>query len=76
MTWKIPLFKIYWDETDIKTVNDAVKKGMFWAIDSNIEKFEEMNAKYIEAKYCAVFNSGTSALHPVLLAHDIKKATR
>lgn len=26
MTWKIPLFKIYWDETDIKTVNDAIKK--------------------------------------------------
>lgn len=46
---------------------------MFWAIGPNIEKFEEMAAKYIGAKYCAVFNSGTSALHAVLLAHDIKK---
>ncbi len=73
MNWKIPLFKIYWDNEDIKMVNNAIKKGMFWAIGPEIEKFEKMIAEYIGTKYCAVFNSGTSALHAVLLAHGIKK---
>ncbi len=73
MTWKIPLFKIYWDEKDINNVVDAVKAGMNWAVGSNIEKFEKMIAEYIGAKYCVVFNSGTSALHAALLAYDIKE---
>jgi len=25
MTWKIPLFKIYWDEEDVEAVTEAVK---------------------------------------------------
>jgi len=73
MTWKIPLFKIYWDEEDVKRVSDAIKAGMNWAVGPNIEKFEKMIAEYIGAKYCAVFNSGTSALHAALLAHEIKQ---
>jgi perosamine synthetase len=73
MTWKIPLFKIYWDEEDIKAVTEAIKRGMNWAVGSNIEKFEDMIAKYIGTKHCVVFNSGTSALHAALLAYGIKK---
>ena len=73
MTWKIPLFKIYWDDEDVQMVNDAIKKGMFWAIGLNIERFEEMISEYIGTKYSVVFNSGTSALHAALLAYDIKE---
>lgn len=73
MPWKIPLFKIYWDNEDIRMVNNALKKGMFWAIGPEIEKFEKMLAEYIGTKYAIAFNSGTSALHTALLAHDIKK---
>ena len=73
MTWKIPLFKIYWDEEDIKAVTEAIKWGMNWAVGSNVEKFEKMIAEYIGAKYCVVFNSGTSALHAALLAYGIKE---
>ena len=73
MTWKIPLFKIYWDKEDIKAVTEAIKGGMNWAVGSNVEKFEKMIAKYIGAKYCVVFNSGTSALHATLLAYGIKE---
>ena len=73
MTWKIPLFKIYWDKEDIKAVTEAIKGGMNWAVGSNVEKFEKMIAKYIGAKYCVVFNSGTSALHVTLLAYGIKE---
>ena len=73
MTWKIPLFKIYWDEEDINNVVDAVKAGMNWAVGSNIEHFEKMMAEYLRGKYCVVFNSGTSALHAALLAYGIKQ---
>ena len=71
--WKIPLFKIYWDEEDIKNVTEAIKAGMNWAVGSNIEKFEKMMAEYIGTKYCVVFNSGTSALHAALLTYNIKE---
>lgn len=64
---------MYWDKDDVKSITDATKAGMYWAIGPNIEKFEKMICKYIGTRYCAVFNSGTSGLHAVLLAHNIKK---
>lgn len=73
MKWKIPLFKIYWDEEDVKSVTETIKAGMYWAEGDNIPKFEKMISKYIGTKYCVVFNSGTSALHAALLAYDIKQ---
>ena len=71
MNWKIPLFKIYWDEADIELVKESIQRGMFWAAGPNIEKFEGMLSEYIGKKYAVVFNSGTSALHAVLLAYGI-----
>ncbi len=71
MNWKIPLFNIYWDEEDIRMTTEAIKKGMYWTAGPNIEAFERMIAKYIGTKHCLVFNSGTSALHAILLAYDI-----
>lgn len=71
MNWKIPLFKIYWDEEDIEMVNEAIRRGMFWAIGPNIEKLEQMLSEYTGAKRALVFNSGTSALHAVMLAYNI-----
>jgi perosamine synthetase len=71
MNWKIPLFKIYWDEEDIEMVKETIRRGMSWAIGPNIEKFEEMLSRYVGMKYALVFNSGTSALHAVLLASGV-----
>ncbi len=71
--WKIPLFQIYWDEEDVKLTSEAIKKGMDWAIGSNVEIFEENVSKYVGTKYSLTFNSGTSALHAALLAHGIEK---
>jgi len=73
MDWKIPLFKIYWDEEDIRMSNEAIRRGMFWAIGPNVEKFEDMLSRYIGTNYALVFNSGTSALHATLLAYGIGK---
>jgi perosamine synthetase len=71
--WKIPLYKIYWDEEDVNGIIETIKRGMFWAIGPNIEKFEGVVADYVGAKYAVAFNSGTSALHAILLAYDIKE---
>jgi len=73
MSWKIPLFKIYWDEQDVKNVTQVIRSGMYWAEGPNILGFENRIAEYIGAKYCLVFNSGTSALHALFLAYGIKQ---
>lgn len=71
MKRETPLFKIYWDEEDIELTSEAIRKGMHWAAGPNIVAFEGMVSQYMGAKYCLAFNSGTSALHAVLLAHNI-----
>lgn len=73
MTWKIPLFKIYWDDDDLKHVNKEIESGMNWAVGPQVPEFEQLLADEINSKYAVTFNSGTSALHALLIAHDIKK---
>ena len=69
--WKIPLYKVFTDEYDIKQISNVLKRGMDWAIGPEIEKFESSVAQYIERKYCVAFNSGTSAGHAALIALGI-----
>ncbi|MCK4736793.1 MAG: DegT/DnrJ/EryC1/StrS family aminotransferase [Methanophagales archaeon] len=73
MTWKIPLFKIYWDDKDVEAVTKAIKAGMNWAVCPNVVNFEKLIANYVGTKYALTFNSGTSALRAALLAQGIKK---
>jgi len=73
MMWKVPLFKIYWDNDDVQSVTETIKKGMYWAVGPNIEKIEKKIAEYIGTRYAVVFNSGTSALHAAILAHGIRR---
>ncbi|MGQ9788759.1 MAG: DegT/DnrJ/EryC1/StrS family aminotransferase [Candidatus Hadarchaeaceae archaeon] len=70
-SWKIPLFKIYWDEEDVRAVTSAIKKGMYWAAGPDIDEFEKRISEYIGKRYSVTFNSGTSALHATLLAYGI-----
>lgn len=70
--WKIPLYKIYWDEEDRKSVTKVIERGSYWAIGSEIEEFEKLTADYAERRYGFSFNSGTSALHAILLAYNLK----
>ncbi|MCR4335264.1 MAG: DegT/DnrJ/EryC1/StrS family aminotransferase [archaeon] len=67
----IPLFKIYWDEADVKSVESVIRRGTYWATGPEIAEFEKNIAKYIGRAYCVAFNSGTSALHCMLLAYNI-----
>lgn len=72
MVWKIPLFRIYWDKEDIEAVKRVIKSGKYWAVGDEIEEFEKKIAEFVGTKYALTFNSGTSALHSLLLAHDVK----
>jgi len=73
MTWEIPLFKMYWDDDDVASVSNTIKSGMSWAAGPDVSAFEQEIAHYIGTNYCLTFNSGTSALHAVLMAHGIGK---
>lgn len=72
MKWKIPLFKIYFDEEDVEAVNGVIRSGMSWAVGKEITNFENKIAEFVGTKHALVFNSGTSALHALLLAHDVR----
>ena len=67
----IPLFKIYNDPSDIKWVTSTIKKGTSWAIGPEIIEFEARIAEYLNIKNVVTLNSGTSALHVALVAHNI-----
>ena len=69
----IPLFKIYWDEEDVEMIHSVIKRGAYWTTGQNVEEFEKTISEYVGLKYCVTFNSGTSALHSILLAYDIKE---
>lgn len=69
--WRVPLFKIYWDEEDVELVSSVLKAGASWTAGLQITQFEEALCDYLGIKYCVTFNSGTSALHAGLLAHGI-----
>lgn len=73
MDWEIPLVRMYWDEQDVAEISAAIRSGVSWAIGPNVEKFEQGIAEYIGTRHALVFNSGTSALHAVLLAYGIGK---
>jgi len=72
LDYKIPLFRIYWDENDVNAVSEVIRRGSQWAEGPEIKQFEEKLAEYLNAKYVTTFNSGTSAMHAALLAMDIK----
>ena len=71
MAKKYPLFDIYWDKEDIQTVTRIIKRGSYWAAGPEIQEFEKKLSKYFNTKYVVTFNSGTSALHAILLAYEI-----
>jgi len=39
--WKIPLYKVSNDSSEIKAVSKVIKRGMDWAIGPEIEELEK-----------------------------------
>lgn len=73
MTWKIPMFKIFWDDADVAAVGRVIKRGMNWTCGPESNEFEKKLAEYIGTKHAVIFNSGTSALHAAIWAHKIRE---
>jgi perosamine synthetase len=73
MNWKVPLFKMYWDAQDIVAVTKVIKRGSYWTMGPEIQALENSIACFLGKKQGITFNSGTSALHAMLLANHIKK---
>ena len=71
MSWKIPLYKVYWDNDDVDGVTRVIRRGSYWTTGEEIREFEDIVSDYVGVKHAVSFNSGTSALHAVLLAHGI-----
>ena len=68
----IPYGRQYIDTQDIKSVTRALKSNLI-TTGSYVKKFEDKVSKFLNAKYVASCNSGTSALHLALMAIDLKK---
>jgi len=71
--WKVPLYRIFTDEEDVKSVNKVLKRGRQWAIGPEIQEFEDAICKFVGTNYAVVVNSGTSGLHAALQAYGIGK---
>ena len=70
--WKIPLYKIYTDEEDLNMITKIIKRGSEWAIGPEIEELETLIKNYVGVDYCLTLNSGTSSLHALLIAYEIR----
>lgn len=72
MKKKYPWFDIAWEEEDIEAISKVIRRGTFWAAGPEIKQFESTLEKYFDMKHALVFNSGTSALHSLLISYNIK----
>ena len=71
MIWKIPLFEIYWEKDDVQSVSRIIRRGNYWTTGPETVQLEQKIAEYTGSKYALTFNSGTSALHADLIAHQV-----
>lgn len=67
----IPVANVTTGEEDAKSVYDVVKSGWI-SKGKKVDEFEEKFALEVGAKHALAVNNGTSALHVVLAALDIK----
>ncbi len=69
--WKIQLFKLNYDDREVKAVADVVKSGWITMGERTIE-FEKKFAEFLDKDVkCTAVSNGTAALHMALLALEI-----
>jgi perosamine synthetase len=71
--WKIPLYKIYFDDDDVNAVSSVIKRGMNWTGGPSVPAFEKEIAQAVHRQYSVAFNSGTSGQLAILQALHIGK---
>jgi UDP-4-amino-4,6-dideoxy-N-acetyl-beta-L-altrosamine transaminase len=67
----IPYARQWIEEDDIEIVNNVLK-GDWLTQGPTVDAFEQAIAKYVGAKYCVAFNSGTAALHAAMYAAGVQ----
>ena len=74
MMIKMHDFKVQYNKIKDKIDNSvqSVLNDSAFSSGKYVEKFENEFSNYIGSNYCVAVNNGTSALHAVLLALDIK----
>ena len=73
MAWKVPLFKIYSDSSDVDAVRAVLERGAYWTMGPEVEELERLVAREVGVRYAVSFSNGTCALHAAMLAHGIGK---
>ncbi len=68
--WKIPLFKLSFDEKEQTAVSIVLDRGWL-TIGQENQKFEMEYGKYHNSNYCLTVNSGTAALHLAIITVGI-----
>jgi len=69
--WKIQLFKLNFDDQEVKAVSDVVAGGWLSMGEETIS-FEESFGSFLgKDVYCKAVSNGTAALHMALLALDV-----
>ncbi|HVP35898.1 MAG TPA: DegT/DnrJ/EryC1/StrS family aminotransferase, partial [Terriglobales bacterium] len=71
MKWKIPLFDLDYDSSEISAVTNVLKKRWL-TMGERVEEFENRFARFVKAKYAVALSSGTAALHLALKSLDVK----
>lgn len=68
----IPLYKSYWDESDLAGIKESIQRGTGWAEGPNIELFETAICEHLKLHGALICNSGTSALHLAMMACGVR----
>ncbi len=68
---KVPLFRPYWNSKYNSDILEVLDRRYDWTRGPEVELFEKKIKEYLGVKYCITCNSGTSALHMVMLALGI-----
>lgn len=71
--WRIPLYKIYYDDDDVNAVSSVIRRGMNWTGGTSVPSFEREIAQVTHRQYAVAFNSGTSGQLAILQALHIGK---
>lgn len=73
MNWNIQLFKLNFDDLEVKAVSDVVAGGWL-SMGEKIISFEENFGDFLgEGAHCKAVSNGTAALHMALLALEVGK---
>jgi len=58
---------------ELKYVKECIDTEWVSSVGSYVDKFENMVAEYVGAKYAIASSSGTTALHIALIMHDVQQ---